>query len=143
MQQPYYSLPLNVGRVIKKNKLAKCSLEDSISGHIHLMITSHFDENKHDHEFGNSIWENEFGNISKDNNIREDIKHSILHCINRYEPRLENVRIDIKWLQEQIGEENTKRLSKRLDIKISATISVNKKDFVHREQFYIAPLAYK
>lgn len=143
MHHPYYSLPLNLGRVINKKKLANCSLEDSISGHVHLMVTSHFDENKHDQKFGNSLWENEFGNISKDNNIREDIKHSILSCINRYEPRLENVRVDIKWLQEQIGEQNTKRLSKRLDIKISATITVTQKKFVHQERLYIAPLAYK
>jgi phage baseplate assembly protein W len=143
MNKPYYSLPLNLGKVIKKKKLPNCSLKDSISDHIHLMITSHFDENKHDEKFGNSIWENEFGNISKDSNIREEVKHSILHCIDRYEPRLENVRVDIRWQQEQVDIETVKRLSKRLDVKITGTIAINKKPFNHREQFYIAPLAYK
>lgn len=139
----YYSLPLRLGRVIKKEKLANCSLEESVSDHIHLMITSHFNENKHDEKFGNSIWENEFGNISKDHNIREEIKRSVLLCIGRYEPRLENVRVDIRWLQEEREGGNVKRLSKRLDLKITGTITANKKPFIHNEQFYIAPLSYK
>ena len=142
MKKPYYSLPLRLGQVFKKKKLATCTLEESISHHIHLMITSHFDENKHDERFGNSIWENEFGNISKDSNIREEVKHSIVHCISRYELRLENVRVNIRWLQEQMGAPGIKRLSKRLDVEIKGTITINKKPFTHREQFYIAPLSY-
>lgn len=143
MKHSYYSLPLRLGRVIKKNKLANCSLKDSISDHIHLMITSHFNENKHDEKFGNSIWENEFGNISRDHNIREDIKRSVFRCIARYESRLENVRVDIRWLQEETGGGSIKRLSKRLDIKITGMITASKKPFIHNEQFYIAPLSYK
>lgn len=143
MSQLYYSLPLRLGRAIKKKKLANCSLEDSIRDHIHLMVTSHFSENKHDEKYGNSIWENEFGNISKDNNIREEIKDSILRCVNRYEPRLGNVRINIRWLQEETGKKNMKRLNKRLDIEVSGTVGATKKSFIHNEQFYIAPLSYK
>jgi predicted component of type VI protein secretion system len=140
--KPYYALPLKLGKVIKKEKLANSNLKDSIRDHIHLMITTHFDENKHDEKFGNSIWENEFGNISKDSNIREEVKHSIKLCINRYESRLENVKVDIRWQQEQVGTETAARLSKRLDVQITGTIKVNRKPFKHNEQFYIAPLAY-
>lgn len=143
MTQSYYSLPLRCGRAIKKKKLAKCSLENSIRDHIHLMVTSHFKENKHDEKFGNAIWENEFGNISEDNNTREEIRRSILRCITRYEPRLINVRINLRWLQEEVGEVNVKRLNKRLDVEISGTLTVTKKTFIHSEQFYIAPLSYK
>lgn len=143
MKHSYYALPLRLGRVVKKEKLVHCNLKDSISGHIHLMVTSHFKENKHDEKFGNSIWENEFGNISKDNHIREEIKHSILRCITRYEPRLVDIRVNIRWLQEETGKRNIKRLNKRLDLNITGTITASKKPFAHNEQFYIAPLSYK
>ncbi|SHF23930.1 Gene 25-like lysozyme [Fodinibius roseus] len=143
MKHSYYSLPLRLGKVIRKKELARCSLEDSISDHIHLMITSHFNENKHDDKFGNSIWENEFGNISENHTIREEINRSVLRCINRYEPRLEQVRVNIRWLQEETGGGSIKRLSKRLDITITGTITVNRKPFSHEEQCYIAPMSYK
>lgn len=142
MQKPYYSLPLKLGKAVKKEKLENCTLDKSISDHIHLMITSHFDENKHDEQFGNSIWENEFDNIAQDSTLREDVKQSIVNCVEKYEPRLDNVRVDIRWKQEKVMADKTKRLSKRLDVKITARIKVNRKAFTHREQFYIAPLAY-
>jgi len=143
MKHTCYSLPLKLGRVIQGKKLAKCSLEESIHDHIHLMITSHFRENKYDQTFGNGIWEYEFSNILKDHNIREEIKRSVLRCITRHEPRLENLRIDIRWLQEEVAGRNIKRLNKLLDISINGIVTVNKKPFIHNERCYIAPLSYK
>ena len=143
MKHTCYSLPVKLGRVIQKKKLARCSLEESIRDHIHLMITSHFRENKYDQTFGNGIWEYEFSNMWKDHNIREDIKRSVLHCITRHEPRLEDLRIDIRWLQEEVTGRKIKRLNRLLDISITGIITVKKKPFIHNEQCYIAPLSYK
>lgn len=138
----YYSLPLKLGRVIRKEELPTCTLEASIANLIHLIATSHFGESKFDRKFGNVIWENEFGNIAQNNTAREDIKQSVLDGIARYEPRLTNVRVEIRWSQEETDGSRIRRLSERIDIGINALIIASRRPFSHHEYFYIAPLAY-
>lgn len=141
-QVRYYSLPLKLGEVIRKKALPVCTLEASVASLIHLIVTSHFGEDKYDPEFGNIIWENEFGNIVRNSTAKEEIKQSILKSMARYEPRLSNVRLEIRWSQEESPAPHTKRLSERMDIGITATVKATRRPFVHHEHFYIAPLAY-
>ena len=127
---------------MKKQEHPTCSLHDSIAYYIHLMISSQFRENKYDEAFGNIIWDNEFTNITKNNNIKEQIKISLQESILKYEHRLEHVRVEIQVTQEEISSSNVKRLRERVTVEITGTIKKTKDRFKHRERFFIAPLSY-
>ncbi len=142
MVNKYYTLPLQLNKVMKKQEHPRCNLHDSIGYYIHLMIGSQFKENKYDENFGNVIWDNEFTNITKNNNVKEQIKISLLEAIVKYESRLENVRVDIQVHQEEINTSSVKRLRERVTVEITGVVSKSKERFRHREKFFIAPLSY-
>lgn len=117
------------------------NLPDAIRQHIHLLLITHFNENKYEKEFGNAIWDNEFTNMNNNNPVREQIRLSVLKSIASFEPRIEQVKADINIWQEELFTTETRRLNERVDIYINAIICRTKEPFQHHAHFYIAPLA--
>ena len=58
----YYTLPIKFGELCKKKDLKSCSIKESISQHLYLIITTSFGECLYDEEFGCSIWDNDYDN---------------------------------------------------------------------------------
>ena len=141
MEKIDYSYPFRAGAFIRKEQHPLLSLAESISQHIHLLLVTHFNENRYEREFGNAIWDNEFTNINNNNPVREHIRLSVLKSIASFEPRIEQVRADINIWQEELFTTETRRLNERVDIYIHAVICRTKEPFLHHEHFYIAPLA--
>jgi hypothetical protein len=98
----YYTLPLQLGNITKKEKHPTCDIHTSISQYIRLIVSCQYKENKYDERFGNMIWENEFENIIKNNSQKEKIKNSLLETVMKYEKRLEHSRAEIQMMQEEV-----------------------------------------
>lgn len=141
MENRYYSFPLKAGAFVRKEQHPMVSLPEAISQHLHLLLLTHFNENKYDSAFGNAIWENEFEPIHNNNPVREHIRQSIHKNIIRYEPRIEQVKTDIQIWQETLLNASQQRLHERVDIRVSAVIVKTREPFRYEEHFYIAPLA--
>lgn len=139
----YYTLPLNSRALINRELHNSCSLELSISHHIHLINTSHFGECSFDETFGCSIWLIDFDNLKTSNNLKSLIQKSLYESLLRHEKRLDSIDIIVKMKQEQLtGTMNSVRIKKRLDVRVKARVKKTNEAFSHVEYFYIGPLSY-
>jgi phage baseplate assembly protein W len=139
----YYSLPLSLDKVLQKQDLTRCTLVQSVYHHIHLILTTAFGEMSNDSNYGCSIWENDFDNLTSNNKIRETIKQSLLHAVNQYEPRIKNIKVDVLIKQEeQLTRLSGRNIKKMLHITISGVLSATKEAIVYTDQFFTGPLSY-
>jgi phage baseplate assembly protein W len=139
----YYSLPLSLDSVLRKQDLPRCSLKESVYHHMHLILTTAFGEMTNDPNYGCSIWENDFDNLTSNNKIREQIKQSLISAVNKYEPRVQNVKVEILIRQEEQQTQLTGRhVKKLLDIKIAAVLTATRESIQYNDRFFTGPLSY-
>jgi phage baseplate assembly protein W len=143
VKQEYFSLPLSLDTVLQKQDHPRCSLQQSVYQHIHLILTTAFGEMTDDAEYGCWIWENDFDNVTSNNKIREQIKQSLLHAVNKYEPRIQNVKVEILIKQEELPAKiNGRHVKKMLDVTISGKLTATKEAIVYNDRFFTGPLSY-
>jgi phage baseplate assembly protein W len=143
MSLEYYSLPLQLNKVMKGEVLEKCNLKDSIAQHLHLIITTSFGELKQDPQFGCSIWDSDFDNLTASNKIRENIKSSIQASVSKYEKRLEGVKVEIIIKEEELHTKiNGRQVKKRMDINIIGFNKITSEKFYFTDHFFTGPLSY-
>lgn len=137
----YYSIPLSLGNVTRKKEIPKCSLPESVAQMIHLIVTTGFGECKNNPSFGCEIWEKDFENIVNSQLYRENLRKSIQSTIEKQEPRLTGIRVDIQIEQVDYKMFNRKTKS-RIRIKISGMLTRTNEPFSFSDQFFIGPLSY-
>jgi phage baseplate assembly protein W len=143
MSVEYYQLPLKLGDLMSGKMHNKVSLSDSIKQHLHLIITTSFGEMQFDENFGCSIWDDDFDNLTSTNKIKEKIKNSILYSVNKYENRIENVKLDLQIRETELSLKlKGKYVKKRLDLIIVANICSTNLPLEYRDSFYTGPLSF-
>ena len=137
----YYQLPLQLTRISRKKEHAKCTLSESVAAMIHLISVTYFGECKHDETFGCEIWEHDFENIVNSQVYRDRLMNSIQQTIEKQEPRLTNIRVDVQI--EQIDYKLfQRRIKSRIALKVTGTLVLTNESFLHTDQFFIGPLSY-
>lgn len=143
MQFDYYTLPLELGSIIKKQELPKCPLKQSVAHHLHLILTTSFGELLCDEAFGNGLWDEDFDNVSYRSRQKEAILQSLVRAVQKYEQRLEKVRVQLAVNQEEITPVTTEaRVKKKMSITITGTLKATNEPITYRDSFFISPLAY-
>lgn len=143
MKPEYYSLPLSLDKVLQKQDHPRCSLQQSVYHHIHLILTTAFGEMTTDINYGCWIWENDFDNLTNNNKIREQIKQSLLFSVQKYEPRIQNVKVDVMIKQEELlARINGRHVKKMLDITVTGKLVATKENFIYNDRFFTGPLSY-
>ena len=142
MKNQYYKLPLDFSRVLQKKDLPACSLEESVSQHIHLLITTVLGENKDDPEYGCSLWENDFDIRASNNEVKEQVQRAVRNAIARYEKRLEQVRVAAAVSQEELTAITARKVKKKIKVTVDGMLARNKTPFHYSSFFYISPLSY-
>lgn len=143
MSSKYYTLPLIAKKLISRKVHELCSLNQSISHHIHLINTSYFGECTFDDTFGCNIWIIDFDNLKTSNKLKSLIQASLHESLTRHEKRLHSIEVNVRMKQEELtGLEDSNRIKKRLDIRINAKIKKTNEAFSYVEYFYIGPLSY-
>jgi phage baseplate assembly protein W len=143
MNIEYYSLPLRPDKLLKGEVHEKCSLKESIAQHIHLIITTAFGELQQDENFGCSIWDCDFDNLTASNKVREKIKLSVQQSVLNYEQRLQAVKVDVFIKEQELNTTiNGRQVKKRLDVQITAVNKVTNEKFMYQDSFFTGPLSY-
>jgi len=143
MNFEFYSLPLELNGIPQKKELARCSLKQSVADNLHLILTSTFNSLSSDSNFGSSIWDADFDNISNPNKQKEAIIHSVQQVIRQYEKRMVNTRVEIKLNQEESSAGNGQlRVKKKMQIVITGNIALTNETIVYRDHFFVSPLSY-
>jgi len=128
---------------MQKKEHPGCNLKQSVGHHLHLIITTAFGEMQSDQDFGNSIWEHDFDNVTTRIRQQEWMKQSLLQAIRKHEKRLDGVKVDVLVKQEEIGALSTeRRVKKRLDINITGRLTATSEDITFRDSFFVSPLSY-
>lgn len=139
----YYKLPISAKKIISNEQADSCSIEQSISRFIHLIITTHFGEYNFDNSFGCAIWDIDFDNLTSNNKLRYTISQSISESLTNHEKRINEIKVSVSIVQDEFkSEKNYNRVKKRVDIKVDCVINKTNEAFSCFEQFFIAPLAY-
>lgn len=150
MDGDYYNLPFSPNDIWDPRKSAKCDLEVSIGQHLKLIIATQLGEKKFDPAFGCEIWEDDFKLLKKDqeDNWRGDIETSIKDSIDKYETRLQHVRVKANHQKpEEFNDKITdepkvyNRMKRFININITGKIKGTKLDFSFHEQLYFSPLS--
>ena len=143
MSLQFYTFPLSPERLMNKQQHPKCRLDQSVASHLHLIITTAFGELPADENFGCSIWENDFDNLTSRHKIKEIIIQSLLISIQKYEPRLSDVKVELSVRQEEIHSEmESSIIKKRFHLTITGNLNSTNQMFSFQDSFYTAPLSY-
>jgi phage baseplate assembly protein W len=144
MESNFYSLPLALDQVIQKKELSKCSLPQSVAIHLHLIMTTAFGELHADENFGCSIWEYDFNNITSRHKTKEWIIQSLISSIQQYEKRLSNVHIDLTIRQEEAESVHYNyTMKKKCLTNITGILQATNENFSYQDSFYTGPLSYQ
>jgi phage baseplate assembly protein W len=143
MRAKYYSFPLDTGVLMQKQEHPMCSLRQSVADHLHLIITTAFGEMQADVNYGNSIWEHDFDNLTTRVRQQEMMKESLANAIKKNEKRLDNIKVDVIVSQEELQATiKNVRIKKRLDIQVKALLAATSEEIVFRDSFFVSPLSY-
>lgn len=132
-----------MNRLLSNEEVDKVDLKKSVKNYLNLIMTTHHGECMVNESFGCVIWDIDFDNLTKTSKLKEEMALSLKESITKNELRLKTVRVDLKVTQHEFsGVEKLRRVKKRLDVKVSATIKQTNESFFCVEQFFIAPLSY-
>ncbi|OQX72291.1 MAG: hypothetical protein B6D61_14210 [Bacteroidetes bacterium 4484_249] len=156
MKNTYYKIPLDFqgffpaetaedqnikpsSLVIKKTQ----SLAKSVDEFIEIIITTHYGEYRNDNKFGFNIWEIEFENIQIEkfnthNYPKEYLEKSLKSTIEKYEPRLKNVEVEILFIFSKLFKK--KKIKYFVDITVRGILANNTSDKYSKSfQFAMGP----
>jgi phage baseplate assembly protein W len=140
MTPKFYTLPLQVNLLLKKEQHPLCTLPQSIAQNIYLVITSHFGESYYDEDYGCLIWEKDFELMSNMKWI-ENIEPALVRSIQKSEHRLSNVDVKIQVDEFEFISKKSARAKKRIHILVMGTITKTNEAFRFSEKIYISPLS--
>lgn len=139
----YLDIPIDFGRLIRKDEAKRVDIKQSIHNMIHLIITTSYGEVRHDPTFGWDIWQFDFETIYNPYAFKEELKRSLHRAIAQYEKRLTNIAVELQVEQmEVITRIRNKRVKTRIILVVNGLIEKTNESFSHREVFFIGPLSY-
>ncbi|MBS1549773.1 MAG: GPW/gp25 family protein, partial [Bacteroidetes bacterium] len=96
MNTNFLKIPLQVTKLIEGQELLVCTLKDSISQNLELIIMTRFGEHRYDFDFGCEIWDLDFELIVSENKWEEKLRQSLLQSITTHEDRLSEIQLSVK-----------------------------------------------
>jgi phage baseplate assembly protein W len=142
MKGKYYQLPIDFSLLLQKKDMPSIPLEDSISQHIHLLITTVLGENKDDPQYGCRWWDSDFDIKASNNEVKEQIETAVKFSITRYEKRLAQIKVVAAVNQEELMLPATRKMKKKIRVTVIGTVIKNNNPFQYSSYFYISPLSY-
>lgn len=139
----YYTQALNFSSLMKGEELKTCSLQQSIAQRIHLALITNINEFRFDRKFGFIVWENDFENVDNINKWKDNMAKAVKELLENYESRLQNIRASFDLTEEEFRSKDNdvlKRIKRRVDIKINATLKKTNESFFFQELLYISPV---
>jgi hypothetical protein len=143
MQLEYYSLPLALENVMRQQEHPRISLQQSVTQHLHLLLTTSFGEFPGDESFGCGIWDHDFDNVTSAHKLKELIRQSLLKSIQEQEKRLGSVRVELMIVQEELAEgASSRRVKKRITVSVAGILHSTNEQLVFKDSFFVGPLSY-
>jgi phage baseplate assembly protein W len=140
----YLTIPLSCEKLTLKQRQPKCTLAESLRQHIHLIIRTHFNENRYDNEYGCMMWEKDFETIRSVDKWKTELLDSFQKSLKNYEVRLSNIQVAVNLDDLKVIDPKTRRLlelRRRINIDIEGIITQTNELFQHKEFIFFSPLS--
>lgn len=139
----FYKLPLRFDAAMKGNELAPCSLAQSITQNLELLLATRFGEHRSDPSFGCEIWNLDFELIASVAAWEESLRRSLMRSVMAHEARLSNLLINatISDLEKFSLFKQVTEVKKRVNIHIAGTITRTGEPFHFHTSMFLSPLS--
>jgi phage baseplate assembly protein W len=120
------------------------SIKKSVDEHIELILTTHQGEYKHNSGYGFVLWDKEFENFEIEkfnthNNPKQDIEIMVSKVLNKYEPRLKNIQVEVLFIFKKVFK--GKKIKYYVDLNVKGTFTNKMEEPYERSfQFAMGPL---
>lgn len=145
MKSINYTLPLQLGRVIRKEKHPYCSnVGQSLAQNIHLILLTSYGEHRFDRTYGCYVWESDFEILPRMNQWKTEIAKSIEDTIKQHEKRLTGVKVKVEIDQKEFIDpidQKSKRIKKRITVEITGDLVITKEPFRFSDVIYFSPVS--
>ena len=111
---------------------------------INLIIKTHYGENRYDNTYCCLIWNKDYSTITNVSQWKDELKSHMISSIEKNEPRIENVKINLTLEDAEISEkfrDQPVRLKKKIAIQMSGIIKHLNEPFEHYEYLFFSPLS--
>lgn len=139
MPDAYYRLPLDLGGMLERQQLPRCSVQESIAQHLYLMLTTCFGEARYEPGFGCQVWEHDFEALTT-MRWKDQVQHAIEQAIRDFEPRLARVQAQVAVTDFELKNVN-QRIRKRLEVTIWGALHRTDEAFSFQASLFVAPLS--
>ncbi|MCW3092344.1 MAG: hypothetical protein JWP81_3413 [Ferruginibacter sp.] len=140
--QDYLKLPIRLEQFFQKEKLATCSLKESIARNLHLLITTQLEENKQDMAYGSEFWDHDYDIHMSNDARRELVMNSLRKQIAEYEKRLYNTTVEVNVKQTESKTIASSQIRRRIEIIITGNLVRSNDLFRFQTGFFIGPLLF-
>ncbi len=140
----FYSIPFDAKLLIEKQKHPLCEIKESIQMNINLIIKTHIRECRFNSSYGCFIWNKDYSTVTNVSKWKDELKSLMLISIEKNEPRIENVKINLDVAEAEIWEkfrDQPLRLKHKITISITGIIKHLNEPFEHFEFLFFSPLS--
>lgn len=139
----HYKFPLQFEKLLDGEDLPRCSEKESIDQNLELIITTCPGEHKYDPEFGCQVWELDFVSMISQRTWENTFRQHVVKAINRYEPRIANVDIDVHFsdVVRNYPMTGANAIKKKVSIIIKADLLSSGERCGFKYSLYLGPLS--
>lgn len=143
MQEIYFSKPFKFDTLFRHGGcLKEVDLIDSITQHLELLLFTGFGEHFFNRNYGCEVWDLDFELINNINLWEKQVSESLLKTIADNEPRLVELRIDLKRKQTERSNllAQAFEVRNRLDISVQGKLLQTGDNFTFNTTLLLAPI---
>ena len=139
MSASYYRLPLDLEGILERQRLPRCTVQESIAQHLYLILTTYLGESRYEPDFGCQVWEQDFEAMTT-MRWKDSVQQSVEQAIQAYEPRLVRVRAQVAVTDFELRNVH-QRIRKRLQVTVNAALHRTDEPFAFQASLFVAPLS--
>jgi phage baseplate assembly protein W len=144
MNLHYYKTFIDMQGVTSGGSMATCSLGESISQLLFMLISTRKGEMPGDLEFGCAIWDLQFEIVVDPMKWKYAVENSLQQGVATYEKRLEQVVVDVslKDVEMTYPYKQFPEIKKQATIQVQGKLKHSQENFSFSTRVFVSPLAY-
>lgn len=143
MHEKYYKYPLNFKRFFNNERFDTCSLGESISQNIQMIIVSHCGQHRYNKSLGSDIWDLDFDLIMNIRIWEEKLRTSLLKALYENEKSISQVDLNVSLSEIEkesfFGEYSC--VKRRVDIEVNAVLLKTGERYQFTSYLFLSPVS--
>lgn len=141
--EKYYKYPLDFKRFFENEKFDRCSLGESISQNIQLVIVSHYGQHRYNKSLGSNICELDFDLIMNIRKWEEKFRSSLLRALYDNEKNISEIDliVSVSEIEKESFWVKFLCVKRRVDIEINALLVKTGEKYQFTSYLFLSPIS--